>query len=108
MIGSQPVGIWWWVPRTPRRGSFTQATSLPISPRSSASFHDNRPPLPRLARAHAGGLLSSRALADEAHADVSLLADVLGVRGRRDQEARNRRRWRADDVARAALQSAVS
>ena len=104
------AGTSFWLPRTPRRGRFTPTTSRPICRRSCASFHD---------RIHCSIVflvwvvllpvrcVSPRAVAAEAHADVPVPADVLGVRDRGGARARHRRRRRARDVARAAVQSAV-
>ena len=79
------------------------------------SLHDRSPSLElrayscgaRVERAVARCAVSHRGLADEANADVQVLADVLRVRHHGGARARNHRRWRARSVAHPALQSAV-
>src|SRR5882724_795489 len=93
MDGCPPVGTWSWLPRTARRGSFILTTSRRISPGSCTSFHDSFGYLSaRVARAPAGARLPRGAVAMEAHAELSVPADLLRVcdHGR---EAARHRRW---------------
>src|SRR4051812_14586185 len=107
MDGSQPVGTWSWLPRTARRGSFIQTTSRLISLGSCASFHDSVGLLSaRMARAPAGARVPRGAVAAQARADLSLLADVLRVRDHRRAAARDRRRAEPRSLAHSALQPA--
>src|ERR1051325_11827957 len=93
MVGFPPVGTWSWLPRTARRGSFIQTTSRLISLGSCASFHDSFGSLSaRVAGAPAGARVPRGAVAAQAHAELSLSADVLRVCGHGGQAARDLRR----------------
>src|SRR5262249_49155593 len=75
-------------------------------------FHDSNAPALRVLRAGLAGAasdrdLSARRVASERCAQLSVLADVLRVRGDRVTRARCDRRRRAGNLARASLQPAV-